>query len=129
MLLLYQIRASTNRPIHDTLPVAKFLGVYTDAGLWWKEQSAAAIKQEDDWIIQFQHLGRVSSGVSRESMRLTYISIAIPRIATLIIFCIYAVRMRLMILMIHLNRYVWIYSRDKQRRQCRANRKESGIYI
>ncbi len=34
-------------------PAAKFLGVYIDAGLRWKEQGAAAIKKGDDWIIQF----------------------------------------------------------------------------
>ncbi len=61
-------------------PAAKFLGVYIDAGLRWKEQGAAAIKKGDDWIIQFRRLARISSGVSRECMRLTYISIAIPRI-------------------------------------------------
>ncbi|SJL06791.1 uncharacterized protein ARMOST_10133 [Armillaria ostoyae] len=61
-------------------PVAKFLGVYIDAGLRWKEQGTAAIKKADDWITQFRRLARMSSGVTRESMRLTYISIAIPRI-------------------------------------------------
>ncbi|SJL18621.1 uncharacterized protein ARMOST_22218 [Armillaria ostoyae] len=34
-------------------PVAKFLGVYINAGLRWKEQGAAAIKKGNDWIIQF----------------------------------------------------------------------------
>ncbi|SJL06758.1 uncharacterized protein ARMOST_10100 [Armillaria ostoyae] len=40
-------------------PVAKFLGVYIDAGLRWKEQGAAAIKKGDDWIIQFRCLARI----------------------------------------------------------------------
>lgn len=61
-------------------PVAKFLGVYIDAGLRWKEQGAAAIKKADNWITQFQWLTRMSSGATRESMQLTYISIAIPQI-------------------------------------------------
>ncbi len=61
-------------------PTAKFLDVYIDAGLRWKEQGAAAIKKGDDWIIQFRRLARISSGISRECMRLNYISIVIPRI-------------------------------------------------
>ncbi len=61
-------------------PVTKFLGVHIDAGLPWKEQGTAAIKKGDDWIIQFRRLARMGTGISRECMRLTYISIAIPRI-------------------------------------------------
>ena len=61
-------------------PVVKLLGIYIDQELRWKEQSAAALRKGQDWLLQFGRLAKVSKGISMKLTRRLYISMAIPRI-------------------------------------------------
>ena len=61
-------------------PAVKLLGIHIDQELRWKEQSAAALRKGQDWLLQFGRLAKVSKGISMKLTRRLYISMAIPRI-------------------------------------------------
>ena len=59
---------------------AKYLGVYLDQHLNWKEQEANALKKGTNWATQIKRLVRPGWGLSPKHARRLYTSVAIPRI-------------------------------------------------
>jgi ribonuclease HI len=59
---------------------AKNLGVIFDQELRWNEQSAKAVAKATKWTLQYRRLAKSNWGLSAETMRRLYISVAIPKL-------------------------------------------------
>lgn len=58
----------------------KYLGIQIDAQLRWKEQAQRATANTTKWILQYQRLTRVSTGVCSKLMHQLYLAVALPKI-------------------------------------------------
>jgi ribonuclease HI len=59
---------------------AKYLGIYLDKHLNWKEQVANAVKKGTKWAAQIKRVVRPGWGLTLKHARRLYISVAMPRI-------------------------------------------------
>ena len=58
----------------------KYLGIYLDQHLSWKEQIAYAMKKGTKWATQIKRVVRPGWGLSHKNARRLYTSVALPRI-------------------------------------------------
>jgi hypothetical protein len=59
---------------------AKYLGVYVDHELKWKEQTTRTVKKAMNYTLAYKRLTRTIKGASLHIMRQLYISVIIPKI-------------------------------------------------
>ena len=58
----------------------KYLGIYVNTQLKWREQEQRAIANATKWILQYKRLSRPSTRVSNKLMQQLYLSVALPKI-------------------------------------------------
>jgi ribonuclease HI len=59
---------------------AKYLGIYVDHELRWKEQTSRAVKKAMDYTLAYRRLTRTIKGASMHIMRQLYNSVIMPKI-------------------------------------------------
>jgi ribonuclease HI len=60
-------------------PYAKYLGIFIDQELRWKEQSSRAISKATNWVLAYRRLAKQNKGVALKVMRRLYSGVAIPK--------------------------------------------------
>jgi hypothetical protein len=60
-------------------PHAKYLGVFMDQELRWKEQCSQTVKKATQVVTQYRLLTRVTKGTSALAMQQLYIAVVVPK--------------------------------------------------
>jgi hypothetical protein len=68
-----------NNLVIKPAPYIKYLGIYINKTLCWRQQEAQALKKGQDWLIQFGWIAKLTSGIAPSLVRQLYLCVAVPR--------------------------------------------------